>query len=228
MAIHTILAMTGPEIKNCAVLPSKIAWMACHFSPNDAGISNLPQGLPESSMVILSDEHPFKDHDPERIIHQLSALKPKEVLLDFQRPPTSQTAALARALVQALPCPVGVPPPYAEGLDCPVFLPPVPPHIPLGDHLLPWQNREIWLETALDASEITVTAQGSSTRNSPFAAPVENPHRDTSLHCHYSIREEPNTLRFYLYRTREDVSDLLNFSNFPNIKYALALFQELG
>lgn len=232
MAIQTFLAMTGSEIQKCTALPSKIAWMACHFSPSGEGLSDLPGSLPKGSMIIVNDQLPVGNHDPNLIIRQLDRLIQRthtsSILLDLQQNTTSQSMNMVKALVQALPCPVGVPPDYAGDLDCPVFLPPVPPHVPIEDHLRPWSCREIWLEVALDAAQITVTAQGSNTRLLPFAQPAENAHRDSALHCHYSITEEPEALRFYLYRTREDIADLLCAVNLPNVTHAIGLFQEMG
>ena len=228
MAIHPILAMTGHEIRETEVLPTKIAWMACQFSPHDTGITNLPTHLPDDAMIILSDENPIHNHDPQRIADQLFRLRPGSVLLDFQRPRNEPAALIAQTLVQALPCPVGVSPPYAKEFPCPVFLPPVPPHILLEDHIRPWNGHEIWLELALDASQITITAEGSTLRPILFAEPAENPHHDERLHCHYFIREEPDALRFYLYRTREDVASMLSSVQNPNITHAIGLFQELG
>lgn len=228
MAIPLILAMTGAEIRKFPPLPAKIAWLACHFSSSEPGLSNLPTALPPGSTLIVDDQLPVCDHDPDRILTQLSAVSPERVLLDFQRPPSPQAVAIAQALVQAAPCPMAVTPPFGDGLSCPVFLPPVPPHVPIVDYLHPWASREIWLELALDATEINVTAAGSTVTSLLHAEPKENAHTDRMLHCHYKITQEPDSLRFYCYRTREDITKLLDAPLPPNLTHALGLFQELG
>lgn len=71
MAIRPFLAMTAAEIRGTETLPSKTAWMACHFSPYSTGLSNLPKDLPPGSMVILDDITPIHGHDAEAIAAQL-------------------------------------------------------------------------------------------------------------------------------------------------------------
>ncbi|MBQ8579574.1 MAG: hypothetical protein IJ448_02640 [Oscillospiraceae bacterium] len=227
MAIPLIPAMTAAEIRKNTLLYPSIAYLSCQFSPTQPAISDLPPHLPPASTVILTDRFPVQNHDPDQIIHQLRSLQPDSILLDLQRPPTPAAQEMVAALASGLPFPVGVTPPYAEGLDCPVFLPPIPPHIPPGEYLHPWHDREIWLELALDASQITVTTQGSTVLPFPFAKPSENAHADSALHCHYSITEEPDALRFYLYRTRDDLTALLNSSLPSNLTRAYGLYQEL-
>ena len=71
MAIRPFLAMTAAEIRNTAILPSRTAWMACHFSPYGRGLSNIPSVLEEGSLLILDDITPIRGHDPEVITQQL-------------------------------------------------------------------------------------------------------------------------------------------------------------
>lgn len=232
MAIRSILAMTGSEICRSSSLPAQIAWMSCRFSSENTGLSGMPAELPPGSMLIVNDLVPITDHDPHRVVTQLTNVilqnRIDGVLLDFQRPASSQAAHMATALVQALPCPVGIPSAYAGTLDCPVFLPPVPPHIPAPEYLQPWDNREIWLELALDATRITVTADGCATDYAPIAAPAENPHWDAGLHCHYSTVVEDDAIHFYLYRTAGDIAELLDTLSKTAVSRAIGLFQELG
>ena len=140
MAIQTFLAMTGAEIGISPLLPPEIAWMACQFSPYGTGLSNLPRQLPPGSLLILDDMTPIRGHDPALICDQLAeltaVLKCSGILLDFQHPDCAETAALAKYLTEALPCPVAVSEPYAAELDCPVFLPPVPPDVSLANHIV--------------------------------------------------------------------------------------------
>ena len=66
MAIAPFLAMTGAEMRNNSVLPDKIAWMACHFSPYGTGLSNLPKNLPAGSLLMVDDITPPHGHDPHQ------------------------------------------------------------------------------------------------------------------------------------------------------------------
>jgi hypothetical protein len=137
MALPLYLALTAGEFQNCSPLPEHTAWMACHYSPYGLGLSNSPRQLPEGAMLILNDRTPPLGHDPDIILHQLqdleAAIHYKYILLDFQRPDSPENAAVAKALTSALSCHVGVSELYAQELECPVFLPPVPPHIPLRE-----------------------------------------------------------------------------------------------
>ncbi len=206
------LAMTATEIAGNPNFSRPIAWMACHFSPYGTGLSNLPAALPEHSILMLSDQLPLQGHDPALIVSQLGqtaeALRCSHILLDLQRPGNRDTEALARQLLDTLPCPVILSEPYAAGLDCPVLLPPVPPHKTLEEHLLPWAGRELWVEAAPDACTVTVTKEGS--RFSPCDEPTDPlPHRDGELNCHYSLRLEAGAAIFTLHRSREDLEKLM-------------------
>ena len=183
-------------------------------------------------MLILNDRTPVQGHDPERIIRQLDEAKRslhyKYILLDFQRPDSAENAAVASALAAANLCPVGVSELYAQALDCPVFLPPVPPHVPLKEHLAPWQGREIWLEAALNGEVITVTEKDSAV--APLS-PGESPEtvlEDPALHCHYHIRTYDDHIDFALWRTQEDLTCLLQGSENLGVTMAVGLWQELN
>ena len=147
------LAMTAGEFHSCRDLPSKIAWMACHFSPYGTGLTNLPRKLPPDSLLILNDRTPIRGHDPERILQILSELmnthKCAGLLLDLQQEGIPEMEVLVHQL-SALPCPVAVSAPCAPDHTT-IFLPPVPLLIPVGDYLAPWQGRDIWLDAALEA-----------------------------------------------------------------------------
>lgn len=231
MAIRPFLAMTAAEIRGTETLPSKTAWMACHFSPYSTGLSNLPKALPPGSMVILDDITPIHGHDAEAITVQLrSRLEEMEcsgVLLDFQRPGYEEAKLLARRLSEALPCPVGVSALYGKGLTCPVFLPPVPPDVSLADYLAPWNGREIWLELALDGEIITLTPAGATTAPLPPAAQLSGGHRDERLHCHYQIHTDADSARFTLFHTTEDLDALLTEGEALGVTRAVGLYQEL-
>ena len=232
MALPLYLALTAAEFQNCSQLPERAAWMACHYSPYSPGLSNCPGQLPEGGMLILNDRTPAQGHDPERILRQLrdlwNSLHYKYMLLDFQRPDSPENAAVAKAISAALPCPVGVSALYAGKLDCPVFLPPVPHHIPLQEYLAPWKDREIWLEAALDAEVITVTESGSICAPLPRAGQPADGLTDPLLHCHYQIHPQEDRIDFTLCRTQEDLRALLREAEAFGITLAAGLWQELS
>lgn len=232
MTIPLFLAMTGAEMQKNGPFPPNIAWMACHFSPYGTGISNVPEELPPNSMIILNDRTPVCGHDPERVAEQMAQLAEQlcaeAILLDFQRPDVPETAAIAALAVQRCSCPVGVTEYYAHDLDCPMFVSPVPPHIPLAQHLAPWQGREVWLEAALDGAEIIVSPEGSTYTTCPFPAPAEIGHWDAQLHCHYEIVTAAEQIRFRLFRTDEDLVKLLDAAGQMGVTRAIGLYQELG
>lgn len=228
MALPCYLAMTAAEIRQYSVLPPELAWMACHFSFCDAGLSNLPAALPENAVVVLDDAVPYSGHDPRRIVDQLLEIAtPAGILLDFQRPGDAGTEDVVRAVVSGLSCPVGVSECYAARLRCPVFLPPLPLGTPLEPYLQPWKGRPVWLEAALDSAVITVTADGcryDSTESVPDAARFA----DRQLHCHYQTEVTADAIRFRLTRTPEDLAALLAEAEALGVERALGLYQELG
>jgi len=232
MAITPYLAMTAAEMRRISAFPEKTAWMACHFSPYSTGISNLPQTLPEGSMLILNDITPIHGHDPKQIEKQLTdcveANKCSSILLDFQRFDCEETRLLVKHLANTLPCPVGVSAGYAVDLDCPVFLSPLPCHVPLNEHIAPWQGREIWLEIGMDGNCLQLTEDGCqilplSPEDIPKSGQIE-----TSLHCHYSIALSDSEARFTLWRTKDDLTDLLTEADSVGIHTAVGLWQEIG
>lgn len=226
MGLPLYLAMTAAEFTACSSLPARPAWMACHFSPYGTGLSNIPKKLPRDAMLILNDRTPIHGHDPKTIVQQLQGLECSSLLLDFQRKDSSQTMAVAKAILEGLDCLVGVSELYGKDLDCPVFLPPVPPGTSVEACLAPWQGREIWLEAALDSLRYTVTAEGSAA-----APPDRLPEaglRDESLHCHYHIDLHKDSVDFTLFRTREDLAALLEAAGSIGVTRAVGLYQELG
>jgi hypothetical protein len=225
MAIPRFLAMTADEIRQTQVKPPQTAYLSCHFSLTNSGLTGLPDPSPGWDLIIVDDRNPILAHDPELVVTQLSTLSARRVLLDFQRPPTSQTASMTNHLVQALPCVVAAQ--HAGNLDCPVFLPPIPLTDTVGSHLQPWQGRELWLELALDAAKITITEAGSVINPILHAQPVFPSHVSRELHCHYHIHVSDRTVDFTLFRTPEDLQDILEEAN-GKISCAVGLYQELG
>ena len=177
-------------------------------------------------MVILNDEIPPQGQDPEAVAERLAELPCAAVLLDLQRPGCELTARITEAVIKYCRCPVGVTEFYAAGLDCAVFLSPVPPDRPLEEYLKPWQHREIWLDLAPSPTRITVTAEGS--RSSPLPAIPSPQHRDRALFCHYRIEASPERIDFDLWRTKEDLADLLTAAERHGVTRAVGLYQELG
>ena len=231
MAIRRYLAMTAAEIRLRSDFPPNIAWMACHFSPYCTGLSNLPKILPPDSLLILDDVTPIHGHDPERIGMQLrervEALNCSGILLDFQRTEYEEAAALARYLTENLSCPVAVSDIYARELDCPAFLPPVPPDVQLAEYLAPWNGREVWLEMALNGAIITLAEEGAAVAPLPPGEHFEGGHQDKKLHCHYRIEASEEQARFTLYRTMDDLNDQLKEAECLGVTHGIGLYQEL-
>ena len=149
------------------------------------------------------------------------------LLLDFQRPGCVETAAIAKHLASALPCPTAVSAAYAGDLDCAVCLPPVPPSQPLEAYLSPWSGRETWLELALDGESITLTEQGAATVPLPCPQLSQPGFRDDCLHCHYRIHLTDDRAEFTLWRTEEDLADLMEAAETLGVTAAVGLYQEL-
>ena len=232
MAIAPFLAMTAAEMQNSSQLPAKVAWMACHFSPYGLGLSNLPKELPPGSVLMVDDVTPPHGHDPGLIAEQLTQFAERlecfGVLLDFQRKDSPETATLAKQLVKALPCPVVVSEAYAAGLECPVFLPPVSPSVPLEEYLLPWKGREIWLELGLDGELLTLTEEGCEAISLPCPDWETEGFSDDKLHCHYTIETREKSAGFTLWRTTNDLVELLAEAAELGVVEAVGLYQELG
>lgn len=231
MVLPLYLAMTAAEISRAAELPGRTAYMACHFSPYSTGLSGFPDTLPASSILILNDRTPVQGHDPGLIASQLlqatQDLHTDSVLLDFQRPDNPLTAAVTRAILDTLSCPVSVSEFYARDLSCAVFLAPPALDCPLSKYLSAWNGREIWLEAALDSARITITEEGS---NYAPLFPPETPepsHHAQQLHCRYHLSVTENAAQFTLFRTYNELSSLLEEAEQLGVTRAVGLYQEL-
>ena len=225
------LARTAAEFTSETTPSSDVAWMACHFSGYGTGLSNLPKALPSGAMVILNDRIPVNGHNPQRILAQLleltEKLSPSCILLDFQRPNEPQTARIVDTLANFSSCPLGVSEQYAYSVDCPVFLPSPLPDCPLADWLSPWKGREIWLDAALDSMCITITEQGCHREQQIYSHPVSECFSDPTLHTRYQITLEQDAAVFHLYRTEEDLRELLLEAETLGVTRAVGLYQEL-
>ena len=231
MSIPLFFAMTEQEIAS-APHPERIAWMSCHFSAVNHGLAHIPSNFPSGVMLILDDRIPFRSHDESYICTQLQDLVQRfqctHLLLDFQRHATAPLQQLVKRLERQLPCPIAAPPEYAQKLDCPVFLPPIPPLLPAEEYLKPFGHREIWLELALDGAKGTVTTEGCRFTAIPHPQPHISGHFSRDLGCHYHIEVQPEEIRFSFYRTREDALSLLDKAGQFGVTLAVGLYQEFG
>lgn len=231
MAAAIYLAMTAAEFSASDPLPACFCWMAGHFSPYDRGLSNLPPSLPANSILMVNDRIPWCGHDPVLIQEQLEQAVHRQnlygILLDFEEPGCPELRTLAELLTASLHCPVAVSDRYTENLTCPVFLSPCPHHTPLKEHLEPWTGREIWLDLARDAATVVLTRAGCMTLPLPLGELPESGHRDKGLHCHYRMETTPDSARFTLWRTAEDLEALAQEAESLGIKTLVGLCQEL-
>ena len=225
MAIDVYLGLTEGEFQKNTQLPRKIAWMACHFSPNSTGISNVPRRLPEGSLLVLDDSTPIQGHDPGRVREELAPLleayRCNALLLDFQRPGGEE---MVRTLSEGLPSPVAVSPLYGMMTRGPVLLPPVPPFRLLVDHIRPWAGRELWLELSPEGCQLRLDEKGSQTQ--PWWPEGPLPFRHEALKCHYRTEVRSGIAFFRGHRTTEDLEELLEEAEGLGVTTALGLWQE--
>ena len=231
MAIPWYLAMTPGEVSVCPQLPEHMAWMSCHFSASASGISNIPEELPKGAMLILDDSTPFNAHDPSVVTQELlqvvEQLGIQLVLLDFQRPDVPQVRDLANVLCTALPCSVGVSSPYAQAVNCPIFLPPLPLHLRLEEYLAPYKGRKIWLDLAPGCGELHILPKGNQYLPMPANALAPGSFRDDTLRCRYATSVTEDGVVFSLCRGQEELPLLLEDAEKAGVTLALGLYQEL-
>ena len=181
-------------------------------------------------MLILNDRIPCRRHDHRLITEQLTqlieALECGSLLLDFQQPGSAEAAALTKTLLDSLPCPIAVSKDYAKELDCPIFLPPVPPDVSLANYLAPWKGREIWLDVGMDGLNLTLTETGCESASLPWPN-LSGGQADKILHTHYLISQTGNCVQFQLFRTKEDIHALLAEAETLGVHQAVGLWQEL-
>lgn len=232
MGLPLILAMTAAEISAAQTFPENLAWMACQFSSCGQGLTNLPTFLPPGAVLILNDRFPCQGHSPDLVAQQLrrviGELGCESVLLDFQRPPEPESEAMARTLLQALPCPVVISESYGAALDCPILLPPGPLHLPPERYLAPWKDREIWLEAALCQEHAAVTERGTSFASRFPTDHLEGGFYDDTLCCHYRTELRDGEIRFTLFDTRDSLVKKLEKSHALGVTRAVGLYQELS
>lgn len=227
MFSQVFLAVTAREME--AFCPKRTAYMACHFSAGGKGLSNLPQQLPEDSILLLDDSMPVQDHAPETVVSQLKELtcrfSIRAVLLDFQRLWADETDKMVTAILQNSPCPVAVSSVYAQKRNCPVLLPPPPVNKSLQSYLQPWLKRGVFLEIAPEAAQFAVTKEGCQTKSVPYAENL--PFFDSRLHCRYRVEVSPEKAVFTLCRTGDDLAYLSRQAYELGVLGTVGLYQEL-
>lgn len=209
-----------------------MAYMACHFSPYTQALANIPDRLPEGAMLILTDRMPCRGHSADLVANQLNEavckLGCESVLLDFQRPPDPESESMVQTIIQSLSCPVAVTEDFAKGLSCPVFLSPAPLHIPMSEHLAPWQGREIWLEAALCQEDIPVTKNGAEFIPQFPADGLTDGILDEQLCCLYRTKVTDERITFTLFDARSSLEKKLALAQSLGVTRAVGLWQELG
>ena len=230
MEIPLYLAMTAAELRSATQVPAHPAWMACHFASYGTGLSNVPQTLPPGSMLMLNDRIPVFGHDATLVAQALcNAAKNLEcdrILLDFQREGYEELRDIIQSVLVLASCPVGVSALYADGYDCPVLVPPIPPQVSPEEALSRWSGREIWLEVYAEGTQIRVTETGSQYTFLPHYLPKNNAHWEQALHCHYEITVEEDQVLFQLGRIEDDQRSLLSAASTLGVTCALGLWQE--
>jgi len=231
MVLPLFLAMNASELTRFSP-PQYCAWMACQFSPFGEGLTNLPPSLPEGSMLILNDRHPCQGHSADLIASQIldtiTRFSCESVLLDFQRPDNPETELVVAAILSALPCPVCVSECYGKDLTCPILLGPCPLHIPLEEYLVPWKNREVWLEAGLCQQSVTVTRDGAD-----FACCIPweghtGGFYENTLCCNYLTEAADDQIRFTLFDTADTLVKKLEKAHSLGVARAVGLWQELS
>ena len=216
MEICRYLAMTRWEMENFPVpqgfFPALLPW-----EPN---LADLPERLPEETVLVLHDGFPIESPGP--ILEAVEKTGCSGVLLDFQKPGQE---AILKALVRELPHPIAVSEPYAREVGGAVFLPPCPPDRPLETHLAPWKDRQIWLDTAPEVLELTLTETGCTAKTLP--SPPNSPHfTHETLNCRYKIETFPNKLTFTLWRDKQMLEAHMEQAQALGVTKTFTLFQE--
>ena len=229
MFSEVFLAMTAREMEE--FLPKHPAYMACHFSPYSAGLSNLPQYLPNGSILLLDDSMPVQGHDPIIAANQLNTLAEqfsvRAILLDFQKEKTPESEDMVSSLLGAVSCPVAATQQYALLFHCPVFLSPCPVNVALEQHLAPWRKEELYLELAKCAMQFSVTEKGCTCDLIPDWDAGSLQLQDERLHCHYDVKADSEKAVFTLQRTIEDVALLAEDAHRLGVQATVGLYQEL-
>ncbi len=229
MFSNVYLAVTTREMEE--FLPKKTAFLSCHFSSSGPGLSNIPQRLPENSLLLLDDSMPLCGHDPAVVVKQLRDLvedfSVKAILLDFQGEKDGQLESMAKAILHGVPCPVAVTEWYAKDLGCPVFLCAPPADSTLEKHLKSWLKQGVFLEIAPCGAKIAVTENGCKKVPLPIGSTKNMTLYNEKLCCHYDVEVFPDRAVFTLGRTKEDLAALAEKAMELGVLGAVGLYQEL-
>ena len=232
MTLPLYLALTPSEMAEADLSSCHAAWMACHFSADSPGLSNLPRKLPEHSVILLDDSYPPQGHDPVQVRRELADLceflQCAALVLDFQRAGCPETRSVVQAVAEDFPCKVLVSEKYAHSCSCGVFLSSPPLHVPTAEYLVPWKGREIWLEAAPDGEEMMLTKDGCTLSSLADVVVLSHPMEEPRLHCSYEIETGPDFARFRLYRDQEHLYRLLEEAETLGVTGAIGLYQQLG
>jgi hypothetical protein len=195
-------------------------------------LTNIPDALPEKSILILTDRMDCRGHSADLVVQQLrntvSQFKCESVLLDFQRPPDPESAMMVEMICRSLTCPVAVTEGFAANLSCPVFLSPAPLHLPLAQYLSSWQKREIWLEAALCQEDIIVTESGVDFAQQFPPEDLADGFYEEELHCLYRLKTDTDRITFTLFDTTDSLERKLELARSLGVQRAIGLWQELG
>ncbi len=227
MALPVYLAMTAAEFTENLPLHATPAWMACHFSSSGIGLSNFPSFLPEGAMLIVNDQMPPANHNPDYVAKQLqdfvNAYKVGAVLLDFQR---SGCEDFVEATGKALTCPAAVTAQYAHCFPGAVFLPLPPVSQSIETALSTHKNREIWLELFPDTEILTITKSGCVSKKTDRFPDTQNIFEHPSLSCRYCIEEMDDTVIFTLQRQAQHLMALLEKAETFGVSRGVGLLQD--
>ena len=225
-------AMTAAEFSSVQKLPKNIAWMACHFSAYSTSLSNLPAEIPAGSMIIINDKMPPSGHDKFAIAEQLNRLadrhKVSYFLLDFERKETEETAEMVQHLTSALNRQVAVTESYAHAGKGPVLISMPPPHISLKQQIGKIQNRELWLELAMETEIATIDSNGCHFSSYCGEEFPEKEFTDSALHTKYRLQICNNHAKYLLKREIAEVADIMKEAKNLGITAFVGLYQQLG
>ncbi len=234
MSIPFFLAINAQEFPSLSPKPEKLAWMSVHFSSSGPGLTNLPHGLPEGSLVILDDQTPWSGHSMETVCRELvgALLENKAwgLLLDFERPASQDTALLTSALCQCcreVGVQLGAPEPYATDPDTAIFLSPLPCQTPLERLQRP--GRKLWLDVSPTAFALHIGPQGATGEAADqkrFPADEYPVFTDAALHCLYHSRPVDDGVDVFLYHTPQSIQDMLKLLDGDKAQLALGLYRE--
>lgn len=219
MAIKFYLAMMAEEISDFPDLPENSAFIY-HIYPD------IFQEIPMSGIAVLTDFFPVQPDLAQSVAQWIRQWSCEAVVLDFQNPKYEEAEGFVRLLQTYVSCPVVVSEIYAAQMDCPVFLPPLPHHKSLKDHLTPWQGREIWMDLSPLPEQLLLTQQGCSSHYDFSLPPCCPVHENAHLHCHYSITLEEGCAAFTFWRTDDDLTALLQELEEAGVHHAIGLHQE--